>query len=72
MSEALRLLRRQSELQDAMRRPGGIRVAEEREIYALRDQLKHYPAAVRAILDAASWLHRPVETLSARDIEAGQ
>jgi hypothetical protein len=72
LSEALRLLRRQSQLEDAMRRPGGIRVVEEREIYALREQLKHYPAAVRAILDAASRLHRPVETLSPRDVEAGQ
>jgi len=26
-----------------MRRPGGIRVVEEREIYALREQLNHYP-----------------------------
>ena len=53
-------------------RPGGIRAVEEREIYALREQLKHYPAAVRAILDAARHLHRPVETLSPRDVEAGQ
>jgi len=72
LSEALRLLRRKSELEDAMRRPGGIRVVEEREIYALREQLKNFPAAVRAILDTASQLHRPVETLSPRDIEASQ
>ena len=72
LTEALRLLRRQSELEDAVRRPGGIRVVEECEIYALREQLQHCPAAVRAILDAASRLHRPVETLSPRDVEAGQ
>ena len=72
LSEALRLLRRQSELEDAMRRRGGIRVVGERETYALREQLKHYPAAVRAFLDTASRLYRPVETLSPRDIEAGQ
>ena len=41
------------------RRPGGIRVAEESEIYALREQLKHHAAAVRAIPDAASRLRRP-------------
>ena len=72
LNEALRLLRRQSELEDAMRRRGGIRVADEREIYALREQPRNYPAAVKAILDAASPLHRPVETLSPRDVEAGQ
>lgn len=72
LSEALRLFRRQSELKDVMRRPGGIRTVEEREMYALRAQLKHYPAAVRAILDAASRLHRPVVNLSPRDLEAGQ
>ena len=72
LNEALRLLRRQSELEEAMRRPGGIRVVEQREIYALREQLRNFPAAVRAILDVADRLHRPVETLSPRDVEAGQ
>ncbi len=41
LSEALRLLRRPPELEGAMRQRGGIRVAEECEIYALREQLKH-------------------------------
>ena len=72
LSDALRLLRRQSELEEGMRRPGGIRVIEEREIYELREKLKRFPAAVRAILEASSRLHRPVETLSSRDIETGQ
>ena len=72
LSEALRLLRRQSELEDAMRRPGGIRVVEEREFYALHEQLKHYPAAVRAILDAANHLNRPIDSLSFQDIETAQ
>jgi hypothetical protein len=72
LSEALQLLRRQSQLEEAMRQPGGIRVNEEREIYALRERLKRYPAAVRAILETSSRLHRPVESLSARDIESCQ
>jgi hypothetical protein len=69
LSEALRLLRRQSELEDAMRRPGGIRVTEEREIYELREKLKRFPGSVRAILEDSSRLHRPVETLSPRDVD---
>lgn len=40
LSKALRLIRRQSELEAVMRRPGGIRVVEEREIYALQEQLE--------------------------------
>ena len=72
LSQALRLSRRQSGFEDAMGRPAGIRVVEEREIDAIREQLKHYPATVRAILDAASRLHRPAEALSPRDVEAGQ
>jgi hypothetical protein len=72
LSESLRLLRRQSELEEAMHRPGGIRVTEEREIYELRETLKRFPGAVRAILEASIRLRRPVEALSARDVETGQ
>jgi hypothetical protein len=70
LSEALRLLRRQVELEEAMRRPGGIRVTEERELYQLREFLQRYPAAVRAVLDASKRLHRPVDALSMKDIDA--
>ncbi len=38
--EASRLRRRQAELEDAMRRPGGVRVIEERELIAVRAALK--------------------------------
>jgi hypothetical protein len=69
LTEALQLLRRQSELEEAMRRPGGIRVAEERELYQLRDSLQKYPAAVRAILEASKRLRRPIDALSINDIE---
>jgi hypothetical protein len=61
LTTALRLLRRQSELEEAMRRPGGIRVTEEREFYELPDRLQKYPAVVRATLDASRRLHRPID-----------
>ena len=67
--EVLRLIKRQSELESAMRRPGGIRVTEERELHQLRGALSRYPAAVNAILEAASRMRRPVDTISAHDIE---
>jgi hypothetical protein len=36
------LLQRQHEIQDAMRRPGGIRITVERELQAIREQLRRY------------------------------
>jgi hypothetical protein len=69
LHEALRLIRRQAELEAAMRRPGGIRVTEERELFHLRAALTQFPAAVKAIMEAASLMRRPVETISAEDID---
>jgi hypothetical protein len=69
LHEALRLIKRQTELETAMRRPGGIRVTEERELYQLRGALTQYPAAVTAIMEAAERMHRPVDTISAEDVE---
>jgi hypothetical protein len=70
VTEALALLHRQAVIEDAMRRPGGIRVNEERDLYALRSRLQKYPAAVQAILDAANRLHRPIDSLTVRDVES--
>ena len=70
LSEALSLLRRQAQIEDAMRRPGGIRVVEERELYELRRLLQKYPVAVTAILETSKRLHRPVDALSAHDVDA--
>ncbi len=70
LHEALRLIKRQTELEHAMRRPGGIRVTEERELFQLRHALTQYPAAVTAIVEAAARMRRPVDTISIDDIEA--
>ena len=69
LHEALRLIKRQAELETAMRRPGGIRVTEERELFQLRDALARFPAALSAIVDAAERMRRPVDTISAEDVE---
>ena len=50
LSEAVRLLRRQAEIEDGMRGPGGIRVTAARELHEIRQTLSCYPGAVRAIL----------------------
>jgi hypothetical protein len=72
LTEALRLLRRQIELEEAIRRPGGIRLTEERECYQLRDNLRRYPTAVHAIVDASKRLHRRVDALTLSDVETSQ
>jgi hypothetical protein len=42
-----------------------IRITEGRELYDVRAKLERYPQVVAAILQMASNLHRPVDTLSA-------
>lgn len=69
LHEALRLIKRQAELESAMRRPGGIRITEERELYQLRSALTQFPAAVSAIMEAASRMRRPIDTISVEDVE---
>jgi hypothetical protein len=65
--EALQLLKRQVEIQHALRRDSTTRVIEEREFYLIRQRLNRYPAALQAIAFGASELHRPVDALSIRD-----
>jgi len=68
LHEALRLIKRKTDLEDAMRRPGGIRVMEERELLELRRALSQNPAAV-AVIEAAARM-RPVDATSIDDIQA--
>jgi len=71
LREALRLMKREVELRERFRKPGGIRVAEERELFVVHSRLQAFPAAVRAVIDAAQHLHRPVDLLSLADVERG-
>jgi hypothetical protein len=52
LHEALRPIKRQAELENAMRRPGGIRVTEERELHQLRDALQRIRTIAPLSLDA--------------------
>lgn len=69
ITEALRLLKRQAEIQNGLRRNSSTRVTEERELYLIRNWLARFPAAVQAITLTANELHRPIDTLSVRDVE---
>lgn len=41
---------------------------EGRELCQLKDNLRKYPAAVRAILDASECVNRPPDPLSMKDL----
>jgi hypothetical protein len=69
INEALQLLKRQAEIQNGLRRSRDNPMLAERELYLIRNRLAQYPAAVQAIGLAAAELHRPVDTLSVRDVE---
>jgi hypothetical protein len=70
VNEALTLLKREAELEVAMRQPGGIRITEEQELHVVRQRLAKFPEAMRAVLQAAHALRRPVTEVSAEDVEA--
>lgn len=60
-----RLVQRHSEIQRAMRRPGGIRITVERELQAIRERLKNFPEALQS-LQPAEALHPPRAQLRPR------
>ena len=47
--EMQQLLLRHREIRHAMRQPGGVRVTMERELYAIAERLKEFPAAQRVL-----------------------
>jgi len=67
--ETLRLLRRQSEIRDALGHSSANRVLAERDLFLIRRLLARRPVTVQAITVAAGDLHRPVESLQTSDVE---
>jgi hypothetical protein len=67
--EALALLKRQAEIQNDLRRSSDNPLLAERELFLIRNRLALFPAAVQAITLTANELHRPVDMLSARDVD---
>jgi len=65
---ALELLKRQADIEARLRQPGGARVTEERELYALRQSLQRYPEAVKAILETARNMNRPIDSVKLSDV----
>jgi hypothetical protein len=67
IDDTLTLLRRQAEIESAMKHPGGIRITEEQELHTIRRQLERFPEAV---VQAAHALRKPIANLSSTDVEA--
>jgi len=70
VSAALNLLKRQSEIEAAMKQPGGIRITEEQELINLRRRLENYPEAMRAVIQAVHALRRPISDVTEKDVES--
>jgi hypothetical protein len=70
INDAIRLLRRQADLEAAMRKPGGIRITEEQELIMLRRRLAEYPEATHAVVQAAHAMRKPVTAVTAHEVEA--
>ena len=70
INDTIRLLRRQADLERAMRKPGGIRITEEQELILLKRRLEQYPAAASAVVQAAHALRKSVSEISAHDVES--
>jgi hypothetical protein len=70
INDAIRLIRRQADLEAAMRKPGGIRITEEQELVMLKRRLAEYPEAALAVMQAAHAMRKPVTAVTAREVEA--
>jgi DNA-binding transcriptional regulator YhcF (GntR family) len=68
VTEALNLLKRQAELEAAMKQSGGIRVTEEQELHVVRRQLQQIPEAMQAVVQAVHSLCRPVTEVSEQQL----
>jgi hypothetical protein len=66
---ALTLLKRQAELESAIKQPGDICITEEQELHLVRQRLERFPEAMRAVLQAAHALRRPITEVSTDEVE---
>ena len=69
VTTALRLLKRQSEIEQRRRQPGGISILEERELFAIRARLEEFPATVGAIIHLTRATRKSFDQVCVEDIE---
>jgi hypothetical protein len=53
-----------------MKQAGGIRIAEEQELHIVRRRLHDFPEAAKAVTQAAHALRRPVNDVTALEVES--
>ena len=69
VDDTMILLKRQAELESRMKQAGGIRVTEEQELHGVRRRLTEVPEAMKAVIQAAQALRRPVSEVTPSDVE---
>ncbi len=69
VTTALRLLKRQAEIEHRCGQPGGLSIVEERELYAIRARLEDFPAAVRAIAELTGTRRYSLDQIRVEDVE---
>ena len=70
INDAIRLLRRQADLEAAMRKPGAMRITEEQELVMLKRRLAEYPEAALVLMQAALAMRKPITPVTAREVAA--
>ena len=69
VTTALRLLKRRAEIERRRRQPGGISILDERELFAIRERLEDFPAAVRAIAELSGARRQSLDQIRVEDVE---
>ena len=69
VSETLRLLKRQADIERAGRQPRALSIVEERELLAIRSRLERFPAAMRAIAELAGARRQSIDQIQVEDVE---
>jgi hypothetical protein len=62
-------LKRQAEIERRRRQPDGISILDERELFAIRERLEDFPAAVRAIAELSGARRQSLDQIRVEDVE---
>jgi len=69
VTTALRLLKRQAEIEHRRRQRDSLPVLDERELFAIQRRLDDFSTAVRAIVELSRVWHRLLDQIRVEDVE---
>jgi hypothetical protein len=69
VSESLRLLKRQADIERRRRQPGRISILDERELFAVRARLADFPGAVRVIAELIGARRHSLDQVRVENVE---